>query len=140
MYVVGGEATWSPRSVGELGNLQPACDPSACLKAVWPDFCWGGVFLRSGRSRGPGKAFQNVGGEATHIFKGFPGPAGPARPQTRTPKNPARLPSGTQPMHSPFTTLKGTRSVGPSSSRPPVEAVGPASSLELVKAGRESLG
>ncbi len=52
--------------------------------------------MKSGRPRGPGKALQNVGGFAPHIFEGFPGPAGPARPQKRTPKNPARLPSGTQ--------------------------------------------
>ncbi len=27
-----------------------------------------GAFLRSGRPRGPGKAFKNVAGEAPHIF------------------------------------------------------------------------
>ena len=29
----------------------------------------------------PGEAFKNVGGEAPHIFEGFPGPPGPARSQ-----------------------------------------------------------
>ncbi len=56
----------------------------------------GGAFLRFGRPRGPGKAFQKVGGEDPHIFEGSPGPPGPARPQKRTQTNPARLPSGTQ--------------------------------------------
>ncbi len=54
-----------------------------------------GTCLRSGRPRGPGKALKKVGGFAPHILEGFPGPPGPARPQKRTPKNPARLPSGT---------------------------------------------
>ncbi len=53
-----------------------------------------GAFLKSGRLRGLGKAFEHVGGFAPHRFEGFPGPPGPARPQKRTPKNPARLPSG----------------------------------------------
>ncbi len=44
------------------------------LKAVWPDFV--GAFLRSGRPRGPGKAFQNVGGEAPTDLKASPGPRG----------------------------------------------------------------
>ncbi len=52
--------------------------------------------MRSGRPRGLGKAFRNAGGEAPHLFEGFPGPPGPARPQKFTPKNLARLPSGTQ--------------------------------------------
>jgi hypothetical protein len=64
------------------------------LKAVWPFFF--GAFLRSGRLRGPGKAFQTVGGEAPRIFEGLPGPPGLARPQKCTQKDPARLPSGTQ--------------------------------------------
>ena len=34
------------------------------------------MFLRSGRPRGPGKPFQNVGGFAPHIFEGLPGPPG----------------------------------------------------------------
>ncbi len=42
------------------------------LKAVWPDF-WG-AFLKSGRPRGPGKAFRSVGVEAPHIFEGLLGP------------------------------------------------------------------
>ena len=58
-------------------------------------FCWG-AFLRSGRPRGPGKAFQKVGVLAPHLFEGLPGRPGPARPQKNTPKNPARLPAGTQ--------------------------------------------
>jgi hypothetical protein len=37
------------------------------LKAVWPDF-WD-AFLRSGRPRGPRKAFKNAGGEAPHLFE-----------------------------------------------------------------------
>ncbi len=45
---------------------------------------FGGAFLRSRRPRGPGKALQNAGGEAPHIFEGLPGPPGPARPQKRT--------------------------------------------------------
>ena len=55
-----------------------------------------GEFLRSGRPRGPGKVFKKVGSEAPHILEGLPGPPGPARPQRCTPKNQARLPSGTQ--------------------------------------------
>ena len=42
--------------------------------------------MRSGRARGPGKAFKNVRGVAPHILEGFPGPPGPARPQKRTPQ------------------------------------------------------
>ncbi len=37
--------------------------------------------MRSGKPRGPGKAFQNVGGFAPHLLGGFIGPPGPARPQ-----------------------------------------------------------
>ncbi len=48
---------------------------------------FGVAFLKSGRPRGPGKAFQNVGGEAPHILEGLPGP-GPARPQKRSPEKP----------------------------------------------------
>ncbi len=64
------------------------------IKAVWPHFL--AAFLRSGRPRGPGKALQNMGGFAPHMFEDFPGPPGPARPQKRSPTNSARLPSGTQ--------------------------------------------
>ncbi len=32
--------------------------------------------MRSGRPRGPGSAFKNVGVEAPHIFEGSPGPRG----------------------------------------------------------------
>ena len=32
--------------------------------------------MRSGRPRGPGNAFKNVGGFAPHIFVGHPGPPG----------------------------------------------------------------
>ncbi len=35
-------------------------------------------------------------GFAPHILEGLPGHPGPARPQKRTPQNPARLPSSTQ--------------------------------------------
>ncbi len=52
--------------------------------------------MRSGRPPGPGKAIKSVEGFAPHRFKGFPGPSRPARPQKCNPKNPARLPSGTQ--------------------------------------------
>ncbi len=64
------------------------------LKAVWPDLCC--AFLRYGWPRGPGKAFKNVGGASPPTFlKASPGPRG--RPdRKRTPKNMARLPSGTQ--------------------------------------------
>ena len=64
--------------------------------------------MRSGRPRGPGKALKNVGGEAPHRFEGLPGPPGPARPQKRTPKIPARLPSSTQTLTSenPLTALR----------------------------------
>ena len=68
--------------------------PTGYLKAIWLDF-WG-AFLKSGRPRGPWKAFKNVGGDAPHLFEGLPGPPGLARPQKCTPTNPARLPSGTQ--------------------------------------------
>ena len=49
---------------------------------------FGGAFLKSGRTRGPGKALQNVGARS--------GPPGPARPQKCTQTNPARLASSTQ--------------------------------------------
>ena len=52
--------------------------------------------MKAGRPRGPRKAFKKVGGEAPHLFEGLVGLPGPARPQKRTPKDPARLPSGTQ--------------------------------------------
>ncbi len=42
------------------------------LKAIWPDF--GGAFLRSGRPRGPGIAFKNVGASPPTFLKAFPGP------------------------------------------------------------------
>ncbi len=45
-----------------------------------------GCVLKSGRPRGPGKALQNVGGEAPHIFEGSPGPPGPDRPENPPPK------------------------------------------------------
>jgi hypothetical protein len=48
---------------------------------------WGGACLRSGRPRGPGKAFQNVGGFAPHISEGLSGPPGPARLPKRTQTN-----------------------------------------------------
>ncbi len=41
------------------GQARPGFS-SGYLKAVWPEFL--GTFLRSGRPRGPGKAFKNVGG------------------------------------------------------------------------------
>ncbi len=44
----------------------------------------GGAFLRSGRSREPGKAFKKVGGFAPRILEGLPGHLGPARPQNAT--------------------------------------------------------
>ncbi len=53
--------------------------------------------MRSGRPRGPGKGFKNVGGEAPHIFEGFPVPPGPARPQKFSQQIPARLPSARLP-------------------------------------------
>ena len=65
-----------------MGSLKPGY-----LRAVWPDLL--GAFLRSGRPRGPGKAFKNVGGEAPHILEGFPGPPGPARLQKGTQQNQA---------------------------------------------------
>jgi hypothetical protein len=69
--------------------------PAGYLKAVWWDLL-GRAFSRSGRPRGPGKALKNVGGFAPNMLEGLPGPPGLARPQKCTPKNPARLPSGTQ--------------------------------------------
>ena len=50
------------------------------------DFRFFGTSLRSGRTRGPGRAFKNMGGFALHLFEGFPGPPGPARPQKCTPQ------------------------------------------------------
>ena len=47
---------------------------------LWsPDF-WGAC-LRSGRPRGPGKAFQKVGGEAPHPLGDLRGPRGHPDPQ-----------------------------------------------------------
>ena len=42
------------------------------LEAVWPGL-FGAAFLRSGWTRGLGKAFQKVGGFAPHLLEGFPG-------------------------------------------------------------------
>ncbi len=68
--------------------------PAGYLKAVWPDLFWVRFLVwPTPKAR---ESQQNVGGEAPHIFEGFPGPTGPARPQKRTPTNPARLPSSTQ--------------------------------------------
>ena len=53
-------------------------------------------FWGSGRPQGPRIPGQKVGGFAPDLFEGFPGPPGPARPHKCTPKNPARLLSGTQ--------------------------------------------
>ena len=36
----------------------------------------GGAFLKSGRPRGPGKAFKNVGGFAHHFLNSLTGPRG----------------------------------------------------------------
>ncbi len=63
------------------------------LKAVWPDFL--GALLRSGRPRGPGKAFTNAGCFAPNLFEGLPGPLGAGQTSKMLPTNPARLPSGT---------------------------------------------
>ncbi len=52
---------------------------------------FGGAFLRSGRPRGPGKAFKKVEGFRPHRFEGFCGPPGPARLPKRSQNN---LPSG----------------------------------------------
>ncbi len=49
-------------------------------------FCLG-AFLGSGRPRGPGKAFQNVGGEAPTFLKAFPGPRGRPNFKNAPPKN-----------------------------------------------------
>jgi hypothetical protein len=69
------------------------CDPGF-LKAVWPDFM--GSFSRSGRPRGPGKAFKSVGGRSPPHF-GRPSRAPGSGQTSKThPTNPARLPSGTQ--------------------------------------------
>ncbi len=68
------------RSLNNFTTLEPSI---GYLKAVWLDFLVS--FLRSGRPRGPGKALQNVGGEAPHLFDGFPGPTGPARLRKITP-------------------------------------------------------
>jgi hypothetical protein len=54
-----------------------------------------GAFLKSGRPRGPGKALNNVGGEAPNIFGGLPGPRAGQNSKMHTTK-PARLSSGTQ--------------------------------------------
>ncbi len=77
-------------SAGLSHNLQVSdCRRSTPKSAQSsPDSLWapdilGLVWPRSGRPRRPGKAFKNVGGEAPHIFEGFPGPPGPARPQQR---------------------------------------------------------
>ncbi len=51
------------------------------LKAVWPDFLC--AFLKSGRPRGPGEAFQSVESFAPHISEGLPGP-----PELRYPGGP----------------------------------------------------
>jgi hypothetical protein len=45
---------------------------------------------------GPRESFKKVGGEPPRILGALPGPLGPAKPQKRTQKHPARLPSGTE--------------------------------------------
>ena len=46
--------------------------------AVWPDLFWVGnrSFWGSGRPRGPGKAFKNVGAKPPTDLKAFAGPRG----------------------------------------------------------------
>ncbi len=44
------------------------------MEAVWPDFL--GKFLRSGRPRGPGKAFKSLGANPPKDLKASPGPRG----------------------------------------------------------------
>ncbi len=66
---------------------------SRYLKAIWPAFFLG-AFLRSGRPRGPGKAFKNVGGFAD--LRAIPGPPGAGQTSKMHSQNPARLPSGTR--------------------------------------------
>ncbi len=44
---------------------------------------WGGAFLRSGRPRGPGKAFEKVGCFAPHLSNGFVGRRGRPNPKNR---------------------------------------------------------
>ncbi len=45
-----------------------------------------GPFLTSGRPRGPGKAFKNVGGDFPHIFEGVPDPPGASQTSKTHPK------------------------------------------------------
>jgi len=103
----------SPGSGGDLGwrccattdvlqhkvQMAPSTSLPGCLKAIWLGF-WGS-FLRSGRAPGAREGFKKVGGFAPHIFEGFPGPPGPARPQKRTQTHPARLPSSTHSFRRP---------------------------------------
>ncbi len=55
---------------------------------------------------GARKNLPKVGGFAPHILQDLPGPPGPARPQKRTPPNPARLPSCTQLVDPYYTHIK----------------------------------
>ncbi len=115
------------------GSADPPTHKIGYLKAIWPDLL--GELLRSGRPRGPGKAFKNVGGEAPHLFEGFPRPPGPARIQKRTPTNPARLPSGTR-----FETRPAAQVMRPSAHDPQIWSKSPGNSLAVEVGWVDRLG
>ena len=74
-------------------------------------FVWGrkSVILGVWAAPGAQESIKKCGGEAPHIFEGFPGPPGPPRlpkwPISDPDKNPARLPSGTQLLGQVFARL-----------------------------------
>jgi hypothetical protein len=71
-------------SAGDPVDWQPSPNTNSWVpEGGLAGFCLG-AFLRSGRPRGPGKAFKNVGVFAPHLLEGFPRPPGPARPQKCT--------------------------------------------------------
>ncbi len=84
--MVGAAGAAQTPKINDFRPAQKPCikNPSAYYSYYWvPDGSLAGflegAFLKSGRPRGPGKAFKKV--------EGLPRPPGPAGPQKRTTKN-----------------------------------------------------
>ncbi len=90
-----GDFVGPPRATDPQGSSR---DFVFCMVLARPrqkPYFWG-VFLRSGRPRGPGKAFKKVGRSAPRFFGWLPRAPGAGQISKTHPQNPARLPSGTQ--------------------------------------------
>ena len=92
------ETLVSGRGLAVCIAVEILTEPSGYLKAVWPDLL--GCLFEVWPAPGAWENLPKCGGQGSHILGGFPRPPGPARPPKRTPKNPARHPSGTQALTS----------------------------------------